>query len=147
MSTTVQFYWQKRIDNRRVVRQSDPGYVREWAGLLLGALFFLAVVLLCAWQQFRYVQVGYDLEETRARHARVLEWNRTLRLEHATLTDPMRIDEWARNRLGLETPRAGQIIPVDAPQRAVPAPVWARVRSRAVDGAAENGTGQVPGAE
>ncbi len=52
MATTVQFTWQKRIDNRRLVRERDPGYVREWAGLILGALVCLTVVLVCAWQQF-----------------------------------------------------------------------------------------------
>ena len=126
MATTVQFTWQKRIDNRRLVRQRDPGYVREWAGLILGAVVCLAVVLVCSWQQFEYVRVGYQLEELRTRHEQVQDWNRTLRIEHATLTDPMRIDAWARNRLGLETPHAGQLIPVKGERPVVPAPVWAR---------------------
>jgi cell division protein FtsL len=126
VATTVQFTWQKRIDNRRLVRERDPGYVREWAGLILGALVCLTVVLVCAWQQFEYVRTGYQLEELRTRHEQVQDWNRTLRLEHATLTDPMRIDAWARNQLGLETPHAGQLIPASGERPVVQAPVWAR---------------------
>ncbi len=129
MGTSVQVCWQKRIDNSRLVRQRDPGYVRECAALLAGALVCLAVVLLCAWQYFEYVQTGYRLEELRARHEQVLEWNRSLRLEHATLTDPMRIDALARNRLGLEIPQAGQMILLGTGVPRTPAPVWARVRS------------------
>lgn len=128
MGTSVQVCWQKRIDNSRLVRQRDPGYVRECAALLAGALVCLAVVLLCAWQYFEYVQTGYRLEELRARHEQVLEWNRSLRLEHATLTDPMRIDALARNRLGLEIPQAGQMILLGTGAPRTPAPVWARVR-------------------
>ena len=126
MATTVHVFGHKRIDNSRLVRQRDPGYVREWAGLLAGAAFCLSVVLVCAWQQFEYVQTGYRLEELRERHEQVLEWNRALRLEHASLTDPMRIDAWARNRLGLQNPGADQFLQVYPQGRTTPAPEWAR---------------------
>ncbi len=129
MGASVQVCWQKRIDNSRLVRQRDSGYARECGALLAGALVCLAVVLLCAWQYFEYVQTGYRLEELRARHEQVLEWNRSLRLEHATLTDPMRIDALARNRLGLEIPQAGQMILLGTGAPRTPVPVWARVRS------------------
>ena len=129
MGAPVQVCWQKRIDNSRLVRQRAPGYARECGALLAGALVCLAVVLLCAWQYFEYVQTGYRLEELRARHEQVLEWNRSLRLEHATLTDPMRIDALARNRLGLEIPQAGQMILLGTGAPRTPVPVWARVRS------------------
>lgn len=128
MATAIQGTWQKRIDNSRLVRERDPSYVREWAGLLLAALICLGVVLVWSWQQFERVQIGYQIEELRQRQEQVSEWNRTLRLEHATLTDPMRIDAWARNRLGLETPRAGQLIPAGLEGPAIEAPVWARVK-------------------
>lgn len=131
MAARVQVYWQKRIDNSRLVRQRDPGYARECGALLAGALVCLGVVLVCAWQYFEYVQTGYRLEELRARHEQVLEWNRALRLEHATLTDPMRIDILARNRLGLEVPPAEQLIPLGRGERRTPVPVWARARPAA----------------
>ena len=125
---SVQVCWQKRIDNSRLVRQRDPGYVRECAGLLVGALVCLGIVLVCAWQYFEYVETGYRLEELRARHERVLEWNRSLRVDLATLTDPMRIDVLARSRLGLAVPSPDQMIPLGADESRVPVPAWARAR-------------------
>ena len=130
MSSIPQFCWVKRIDNSRLVRQRDPAYVREGAALLGGALVCLAVILLCAWQQFEFIHSGYRLEELRARHEQVREWNRTLRLEQAALLDPMRIDAVARNRLGLEAPSAGQVVPLGAGEAPAAVPLLARDQDR-----------------
>lgn len=126
MSASVQVYWVKRIDNRRIVRERDPGYVRETAVLVAGALVGLLVLLVVAWQHFAFTHAGYQLEEMRSRHEQVLEWNRTLRLEQAALLDPMRIDVLARNRLGLNAPRADQVVPLGSGEGPAPAPVLAR---------------------
>ena len=131
MSAPVQVCWVKRIDNSRLVRQRDLGYVRESAALLSGALICVAVILLCAWQHFQIIHAGYRLEELRAEHERVLEWNRTLRLEQAVLLDPMRIDGLARNQLGLGDPLAGQVIPLGSDQGPAPVPVMARTATPA----------------
>ncbi len=63
-----------------------------------------------------------------ASYEKTLEWNRTLRLEQAALLDPMRIDVLARNRLGLDEPSAGQVVPVSpqGPASVASAPVFAR---------------------
>lgn len=122
----VQVGWVKRIDNSRLVRQRHPGAVRETAALLGSAGLCLAVLLLCAWQHFEVVHSGYRLEELRSQHEQLLDWNRTLRLEQAALLDPMRIDLLARNRLGLEVPRAGQVIPLGTAGGTPPSPVLAR---------------------
>ena len=126
MSASVQVYWVKRIDNSRLVRERDPGYVRETAVLVSGALLGLLVLLIVAWQHFAFIHAGYQLEEMRARHDRVLEWNRTLRLEQAALLDPMRIDVLARNRLGLTAPRADQVVPLGSGEGPAPVPVLAQ---------------------
>lgn len=126
MTPSVPYSWEKRIDNSRLLRQRDPDYVREGAALLGGALFCLLVVLLCAWQHFEYIQSGYRLEEVRARHEKVLEWNRTLRLEQAALLDPMRIDVVARNRLGLAAPAADRVVPLGSGEEVTQVPLLAR---------------------
>ncbi len=112
MSSSVQFCWVKRIDNSRLLRQRDPAYARESGLLLAGAVVCVAIVLVCAWQSFAYVHTAFRLEAVRAKRDQVLEWNRTLRVEQAALLDPMRIDALARNRLGLEVPPAGRLIPL-----------------------------------
>ncbi|MDA2914004.1 hypothetical protein MYX77_08625 [Acidobacteriia bacterium AH_259_A11_L15] len=122
MASPVQVYWLKRIDNSRLMRQRDPEVFRHTLGLLGGALVCGVVLLLCAWQHFQFIHTGYQLEELQGRHEQVLDWNRTLRVEQATLLDPMRIDVLARSRLGLEVPAAGQVVPVGpiAPPARVP---------------------------
>lgn len=121
----VQVYWTKRIDNSRLVRQPDPAATRETAALVGAALVCLGILLVCAWQHFEFIHAGYRLEQIRTRHEQVLEWNRTLRLEQAALLDPMRIDALARNRLGLESPPAGQLVPLGSPRVGAPAPLLA----------------------
>jgi cell division protein FtsL len=126
MSASVQVYWVKRINNRRLVRERDPSYVRETAVLVAGALAGLLVLLVVASQHFAFTHAGYRLEELRSRHEQVLEWNRTLRLEQAALLDPMRIDVLARNRLGLAAPRADQVVPLGSGEGPTPAVVLAQ---------------------
>ncbi|MBI4466523.1 MAG: cell division protein FtsL [Acidobacteria bacterium] len=128
MGSPVQVYWLKRIDNSRLVRQRHPGAVREGVALLGAALVCGAVILLCAWLHFRFIHNGYRLEELQARHEQVLDWNRTLRLEQAALLDPMRIDQLARTRLGLQAPAAGQLVPLGSVEVAAPVPVLARAK-------------------
>lgn len=126
MGAPVQVCWVKRIDNTRLLRQRDPSYLRETSALIAGTLACLAIVLLCAWMQFEAVHAGYRLEELRARHEQVLDWNRMLRLEHAALLDPMRIDVLARSRLGLANPEAHQLLPMGSPAGVASPPVLAR---------------------
>ncbi|MBI4462361.1 MAG: cell division protein FtsL [Acidobacteria bacterium] len=126
MASDAQLYWVKRIDNSRLLRQRQRARWRDSASLLAVALICLAVGLLCAWQHFRYLDCGYRLEELRAQVETAREWNRTLRLEQASLRDPMRIDALARLRLGLEAPLAGQWQPVGEAGTASAAPVLAQ---------------------
>lgn len=127
MARAAQIYWVKRIDNSRLVRRRNPTLRgRTCASLLALAAVCLAVVLLCAWQHFRYLDTGYRLEELRAELEAAREWNRTLRLEQASLADPMRVDLLARAHLGLEAPVAGQWIPVGGENVVRAEPILAR---------------------
>ncbi|MFQ5816335.1 MAG: hypothetical protein ACE5H2_00035 [Terriglobia bacterium] len=126
MAGAAQIYWVKRIDNSRLVRQCHRARQRDSAALVAVALVSLAVMLLCAWQHFRYLDSSYRLEELRAQYASVREWNRALRLEQASLRDPMRIDALARAQLGLLVPAAGQWIPLGSQGTAGAEPVLAR---------------------
>lgn len=126
MARAAHIYWVKRIDNSRLLRRRQRARLRDSASLIAVAAVCLTVVLLCAWQHFRYLDTGYRLEEARARFETLREWNRALRLEQASLRDPMRIDALARARLGMDAPATGHWVPLgDAPAR-VAEPIWAR---------------------
>lgn len=112
-ATYPEIYFVKRIDNSRLRREVDPEKRRECFGLLgLGLLVFL-VGFLCAWQHFRCLRYGYQIEHVKSEQAAQEEWNHQLRLEHAALADPQRIDRLARQKLGLEPPAPQQVIQID----------------------------------
>jgi cell division protein FtsL len=105
-------FYVKPIDNSRLRREVDGGTRRECYCLLgLGILVFLFGFLF-TWQSFVYVRDGYQVEATRAEREALEEWNRQLRLEHASLADPQRIDTKARKELGLALPHPQQVIRV-----------------------------------
>jgi len=110
---TPEVYFAKAIDNSRLVKVADPRRRREMA-MFAGALVLLfAVVMVYAWQHFSAIQYGYEIEEQKVQRDALLEQNRALRLEEASLRDPERIDTLARE-MGLNTPQAGQVVRLDA---------------------------------
>ena len=84
-------------------------------GVALGCLFLL--VMAYAFQHFKAIEYGYKIEALKSQRDGLVEENRGLRLEEASLRDPERIDRIARE-MGLQSPQAGQVIRMDsaAPQ-------------------------------
>ncbi len=110
---TPEFYFQKTIDNSRLVKISDPRRRREirMFSASVAALFLL--MMFYAWQHFSSIEYGYKIEAQRSERERLVEMNRTLKLEEASLRDPGRIDVLAR-QMGLESPQPGQVVHLDA---------------------------------
>jgi cell division protein FtsL len=109
---TPEFYFQKTIDNSRVVKVADPQRRREIRMFSAVMAVFFLMTMFYAWQHFRSIQYGYQIEAQRAERDRLVELNRTLKLEDASLRDPGRIDVLAR-KLGLESPHPGQVQRLD----------------------------------
>jgi cell division protein FtsL len=65
-----------------------------------------------AFQHFKAIEYGYKIEALKSQREGLIEMNRALRLEEASLRDPERIDHMARE-LGLQSPQAGQVIRMD----------------------------------
>ena len=116
---TPEFYFQKTIDNSRLVKISDPQRRREirMFSACVAALFLLMMVY--AWQHFRSIEYGYRIEAQKAERDRLVEMNRTLKLEAASLRDPSRIDALAR-QMGLESPEPGQIMQMNPDEAGTP---------------------------
>jgi cell division protein FtsL len=126
---TPEFYFQKSIDNSRLVKISDPRRRREirMFSASVAALFLL--MMFYAWQHFSSIEYGYRIEAQRSERERLVEVNRTLKLEEASLRDPGRIDVLAR-QMGLESPQPGQVVHLDTDEAS--APVIAQVSPVAV---------------
>jgi cell division protein FtsL len=109
---TPEIYFQKAIDNSRLVKVEDPRRSREMRqfGIALSCLFLL--VMTYAWQHFKAIEYGYQIESMKVERDSMTEMNRALRLEDASLRDPERIDVMAR-KLGLQSPQAGQVMRLD----------------------------------
>src|SRR5271155_538952 len=110
---TPEIYFAKPIDNSRLVKLEDPKRSREMRqfGIALSCLFLL--VMTYTWQHFKAIEYGYKVESLRSQRDGLLEMNRALRLEEASLRSPDRIDKLARE-YGMQPPRAGQVIRMDS---------------------------------
>jgi cell division protein FtsL len=128
---TPEIYFAKAIDNSRLVKVEDPKRGREMRqfGVALTCLFLL--VMMFAWQHFKAIEYGYKIQSLKIQRSSLVETNRALRLEQASLRDPERIDVLAR-RLGLQAPQAGQVIRMNAAPAEAGAPVMASMAPVAV---------------
>jgi cell division protein FtsL len=106
---TPEIYFSKAIDNSRLVKVEDPRRTREMRqfGIALACLFLF--VMAYAFQHFKAIEYGYKIEALKSQKDSLVEMDRALRLEEASLRDPERIDRMARD-LGLQSPQAGQIV-------------------------------------
>jgi cell division protein FtsL len=82
------------------------------------ALFLLVLVVVTGsfathlWVRFEGVRLGYATSKARDERARLLLERRELRLELASLKGPARVEEEAREKLGMEVPEHARIIPM-----------------------------------
>lgn len=106
---TPEFFFEKTIDNSRVVRVADPGRRREIRIFSASVALLFLMVMFYAWQHFSAVEYGYKIETQKTEYDHLTEMNRTLKLEEARLRDPGRIDVLAR-QMGLEAPEPGQMV-------------------------------------
>ncbi len=94
----------KSIDNSQVIREVDPRSSRElfWL-ILLGAVLVMGGVLY-AWPHLQLREAGKEAQELSRDKERLLEENRKLRLEKATLESLRRVETIASRDLGLRPP-------------------------------------------
>jgi len=126
---TPEFYFQKTIDNSRLVKAVDPRRSREIRVLSTSVAVLFLLLMFYAWQHFRAIEYGYRIEAQTAERDRLVELNRVLKLEEASLRDPGRIDALAR-QMGLGSPQPGQVVHLE--MDADGNPVLAQVSSVAV---------------
>src|ERR1700732_1888413 len=110
---TPEIYFAKALDNSRLVKVEDPTRNREMKQFGTALVLLFLLVFTYAWQHFRSIEYGYQIESAKREIGGLTEMNRALRLEHASLRDPERIDVIAR-RIGLVPPEPGQVIRIDS---------------------------------
>ena len=73
-------------------------------------LVILAGALFHVWQHIHVVRQGYAIERLREMHAKLVQENKALRLQAGQLRSLRRVEEIARTRLGMATPKPGQVV-------------------------------------
>ena len=110
-----EFQTVKRIDNSRLVRHVEPLKLRYYYRTLALGSIVAAFFMLYIYQHFRCIDLSFQLEEVKAKQVQAATLNSSLKLEIASLRNPMRIDVIARRQLGLTEPLPTQIREYDAP--------------------------------
>ncbi len=110
---TPEIYFTKPIDNSRLIKVEDPRRTREMRQFGIALTFLFVLVMGYAFQHFKAIEYGYKIEALKSQRASLVEMNRALSLEEATLRDPDRIDRIARE-MGLQSPQAGQVVRMDS---------------------------------
>src|ERR1700740_954358 len=110
---TPEIYFAKTIDNSRLVKVEDPRRAREMRQFSIALCCLFLLVMTYAWQHFKAIEYGYQIESLKMQRDSTVEMNRELHLEDASLRNPERIDLMAR-KLGRESPQAGQVIGLDS---------------------------------
>jgi len=121
---TPEIYFAKAIDNSRLVKVEDPRRNREMKQFGVALAFLFLFVFTYAWQHFKAIEYGYQIESAKRELTNLTEMNRALRLEDASLRDPERIDLLAR-RMGLVPPEPGQVIRMEGSNPETQGPVMA----------------------
>ena len=114
-SGTPEVYFTQAIDNSRLVRVADVKRRREMAQFAIALVVLFGFVMLYAWQHFSAIEYGYRIEQLKVQRDLIVESNRALSLEAASLKDLSRIERLAI-QMGMRRPADAhlrQVMPGD----------------------------------
>lgn len=106
---TPEAFFNKHLDNTRLVKADDPVRVREMRLFTAAMTVLFMLLMIYGWQHFSAIEYGYRVASARQQLQHLEEQNRQLRLSEAQLCDPVRIDRLA-HQLGLTAPTPGQVV-------------------------------------
>src|SRR5437868_7444343 len=92
------FFYVKRVDNSRVVREPDPRAKAEcWSSI--GAVCAVAAVLITSLAPgVASITAGYQVEALKQERVRLLNERRGLEVEEARLRNPERLEQLAKDQ-------------------------------------------------
>jgi hypothetical protein len=108
------YFYSKKIDNSRVVRQADPESRGEcWSAVGAAAVLLMLGVSIIA-PHVASVLAGYKLEALKQERQSLVDQKRDLEVKEAGLLSPERLHDLARVR-DLSSPGSDQVIHLDTP--------------------------------
>jgi len=106
---TPEVFFDKRLDNSRLVKADDPVRQREMRSFAVATVFFFALLMVYSWQHFSSIEYGYHIQTEKAQLQHLQDENHQLGLTEAQLSRSSRIDHLAQ-QIGMEPPQPGQIV-------------------------------------
>jgi len=106
MSIDVEYAIKKDIRNNPVVREIDAEQRRDFLRTICLAALIVAMGLFAAWQHFKILQNGYEVQKLQQARAAEESINRNLRLQVEWLRSPQKIERIALHDLHMVAPTA-----------------------------------------
>jgi len=103
----------RRVANEQLVRQVDRERNHQLLMVAVTGLLLAGAVLAYGWQHFEMIRNGYRMEEQRREREYLLQIQRQLSLEKASLTSPDRIETIATRELGMIVPSKEQFVVIE----------------------------------
>lgn len=93
----------RRLKKARILKKS---------GVLAVVALFCAMSIVCVWVRVQVITIGYEIEGIKKDREEVAGVNKALLIERASLTSPDRIDDIARNTIGMRPADDSQMVVV-----------------------------------
>lgn len=106
---TPEVFFDKRLDNSRLVKMDDPVRKREMKSFAIAVGFLFALLMMYSWQHFSSIEYGYRVQAEKSQLRKLQDQNHQLNLTEAQLSRAGRIDRLAR-QMGMGSPQPGQVI-------------------------------------
>ena len=108
------YFYSKKIDNQRLVRQADPEARGEcWSAVgAAGVLLMLGASIIAP--HVGSILAGYKIESLKQERQTLVDQKRDLEVKEAGLVSPSRLNGLARAR-SLTSPASDQVIHLDSP--------------------------------
>jgi len=110
---SIEIAFEKNIKNVAVHAEVDRDQREYYLLTSLAALFVLGLMFY-GWQQYRWIQSGYDIESAQQKKDSLIEDRSQLLVERSSLANLERIDSIARNNLGMTVAAPGQAVTLNA---------------------------------
>ena len=101
------YFYSKRIDNSRLVRQADPKTRTDCWSMISTACILAVVIGTAVSPRIGGILTGYEMEKVKAENRELTDHRRALETEQALLLSPERLDNLAAQRK-LGAPAPGQ---------------------------------------
>ncbi|MDY6854336.1 MAG: cell division protein FtsL [Thermodesulfobacteriota bacterium] len=102
------------IFNKKILKNPTfTGHLSKKSYNILLSIIITVVVILCSlfcvWSHIQVINLGYEISQANTKSKELLQLNKKLKLEIATLTSPNRVEGIAKSKLRLISPKPDQL--------------------------------------